>query len=125
MEKGGEESKTAEQAESEYSSFVNSLKWTLISSQLINRYQIKVQPDEIKESAKQQIMGYMNIASLNDAPWLDSYADSVLNDKKFIENTYFQIQTTKLFNVLEEQVNVNEETVSTEQLNAMQHHHSH
>ncbi len=67
----------------------------------------------------------MNIASLEDAPWLDSYADSVLKDKKFIENTYFQLQTTKLFNVLEEQVNVVEDTVSTEQLNAMQHHHSH
>jgi trigger factor len=124
MEKGGEEPKTAEQAESEYPSFVNSLKWTLISTQLINQYQIKVEQDEIKESAKQQIMGYMNIQSLEDAPWLDSYADSVLKDKKFIENTYFQIQTTKLFNVLEQQVNVVEDLVSPEQLNGMQHHHS-
>ncbi|MBA2761638.1 MAG: trigger factor [Segetibacter sp.] len=125
MEKGGEEPKTAEQAESEYPSFVNSLKWTLISTQLINSFQIKVEQEEIKESAKQQIMGYMNIQSLEDAPWLDSYADSVLKDKKFIENTYFQLQTTKLFNVLEEQINVIEDIVSTEQLNAMQHYHSH
>jgi len=125
IEKGGEEHKTAEEAENEYPSFVNSLKWTLISTQLINQYQIKVDPEEIKESAKQQIMGYMNIPSLEDAPWLDSYVDSVLKDKKFIENTYFQLQTTKLFNMLEGQVNVNEDSVTPEQLNAMQHHHSH
>ncbi len=125
MEKGGEEHKTAEQAEKEYPSFVNSLKWTLISTQLINQYQINVEQDEIKESAKQQIMGYMNIPSLEDAPWLDSYAESVLKDKKFIENTYFTLQTTKLFNVLEEQVNITEHTVSPEHLNEMQHHHSH
>ncbi len=125
IEKGGEEHKTAEEAENEYPSFVNSLKWTLISTQLINQYQIKVDPEEIKESAKQQIMGYMNIPSLEDAPWLDSYVDSVLKDKKFIENTYFQLQTTKLFNMLEGQVNVNEDSVTPEQLNAVQHHHSH
>jgi trigger factor len=125
MEKGGEEPKTAEQAESEYPSFVNSLKWTLISGQLINQYQIKVENDEIKESAKQQIMGYMNIQSLDDAPWLDSYAESMLKDKKFIENTYYQLQVTKLFTALEEQVNVAEDTVTPEQLNAMQHNHHH
>jgi trigger factor len=125
MEKGGEEPKTAEQAENEYPSFVNSLKWTLISTQLIKSYQINVDQDEIKESAKHQIMGYMNIQSLEDAPWIDSYAESVLKDKKFIENTYFTLQTTKLFNVLEEQVNINEQTVTPDQLNAMQHNHSH
>jgi trigger factor len=125
MQKGGEEQKTAEQAESEYPSFANSLKWTLISTQLINQNQLEVDPAEIKEFAKQQIMGYMNVQSLDDAPWLDSYAESMLKDKKFIENTYYQLQTNKLFNVLEQQVNVNEDTVTAEQLAGMQHHHSH
>jgi trigger factor len=125
MQKGGEEQKTAEQAETEYPSFANSLKWTLISTQLINQNQLEVDPAEIKEFAKQQIMGYMNVQSLDDAPWLDSYADSMLKDKKFIENTYYQLQTNKLFNVLEQQVNVNEDTVTPEQLAGMQHHHSH
>jgi trigger factor len=125
MQKGGEEQKTAEQAETEYPSFVNSLKWTLISTQLINQNQLEVDPAEIKEFAKQQIMGYMNVQSLDDAPWLDSYAESMLKDKKFIENTYYQLQTNKLFNVLEQQVNVNEDTVTPEQLAGMQHHHSH
>lgn len=125
MAKGGDEQKTAEQAESEYPAFANSLKWSLISGQLINQNQINVEPAEIKEFAKQQIMGYMNLQSLDDAPWLDSYADSMLKDKKFIENTYYQLQTSKLFNTLEEQVNVIEDIVTPEQLNAMQHNHSH
>jgi trigger factor len=125
IQKGQEEAKTAEQAESEYPSFVNSLKWTLISSQLINQNQINVSPDDIKESAKKQIMGYMNIQSLEEAPWLESYTESMLKDKKFIENTYYQLQTTGLFKVLEKQVEVEEEMVTPEKLNAMQHHHSH
>jgi trigger factor len=125
MEKGGEEQKTAEQAESEYPAFANSLKWTLISGQLINQYEINVESAEIKDFAKHQIMGYMNVQNLDDAPWLDSYAESMLKDKKFIENTYYQLQTSKLFNILEEQVNVIEDIVSPEQLNAMQHNHQH
>ena len=125
MQQGQEQQKTAEEAEKEYPSFANSLKWTLITTQLTNQYQVDVSRDEIKDFAKQQIMGYMGGQSLDDAPWLDSYADSMLKDKKFIENTYYQLQTTKLFNILEEQVNVVEDVVTPEELNGMMHHHHH
>ncbi|WP_207492198.1 trigger factor [Aridibaculum aurantiacum] len=125
MEKGGEEPKTAEQAEQEYPSFANSLKWSLISQQLMQQHNVQVEPQEIKDFAKQQIMGYMGVQSLDEAPWLDSYADSMLKDQKFIENTYYQLQTTKIFGILEGQVNVQEDTVTPEQLAAMQHNHAH
>jgi trigger factor len=92
---------------------------------LTNQNEINVDPAEIKEFAKQQIMGYMGGQSLEEAPWLDSYAESMLKDKKFIENTYYQLQTTKLFNALEQQVNVIEDIVTPEELTAMQHNHSH
>ena len=125
MQQGQEQPKTAEEAEKEYPSFANSLKWTLITSQLTNQNEINVDPAEIKDFAKQQIMGYMGGQSLEEAPWLDSYAESMLKDKKFIENTYYQLQTSKLFNILEEQVNVIEDTVTPDELTAMQHHHVH
>lgn len=125
MQKGQEEPKTAEEAEKEYPSFANSLKWTLITTQLTSQNEINVEPAEIKDFAKQQIMGYMGGQSTEEAPWLDSYAESMLKDKKFIENTYYQLQTTKLFNALEQQVNVIEDLVTPEELAAMQHHHSH
>lgn len=125
MQKGQQEPKTAEEAEREYPSFVNSLKWTLITDQLSSRFEINVEPAEIKDFAKQQIMGYMGGQSLDDAPWLDSYSESMLKDKKFIENTYYQLQTNKLFDALEQQVNVIEDLVTPEELAGMQHHHSH
>jgi trigger factor len=125
MQQGQEQPKTAEEAEKEYPSFANSLKWTLITTQLTNQHEISVEPDEIKSFARQQIMGYMGGQSLADAPWLDSYVDSMLKDKKFIENTYYQLQTTKLFNILESKVNVIEDVVMPDELTAMQHNHSH
>ncbi len=125
MQNGGEEQKTAEEADKEYPSFVNSLKWSLISTQLLNQNDITVEPAEIKDFAKQQIMGYMGGQNLDDAPWLDSYAESMLKDKKFIENTYYQLQTSKLFTILEERANIKEDTVTPEHLNSIQHHHEH
>ncbi|MDB5249127.1 MAG: tig [Segetibacter sp.] len=126
IKEGQEQPKTAEEAEKEYPNFANSLKWTLITTQLTNEHQISVDPAEIKDFAKQQIMGYMgNQLGGEEAPWLDSYADSMLKDKKFIENTYYQLQTSKLFDILEQQVNVVEDVVTAEELAAMQHNHSH
>ncbi len=122
---GNEQKKSAEEAEAEYPNFKNSLKWTLISSQLMDEYNVKVENSEIKDFARHQIMGYMGIQSLDDAPWLDSYADNMLKDKKFIENTYYQIQTTKLFTAIEDKVSVTEQLVTPEELNAKQHNHSH
>lgn len=125
MQKGQEQPKTAEEAEKEYPSFANSLKWSLITNQLSQQLGVNVEPEEIKDFAKQQIMGYMGAQGLEDAPWLDSYAENMLKDQKFIENTYYQLQTTKLFNALEQQVNVIEDLVTPEELAGMQHHHSH
>jgi trigger factor len=125
MQNGGEKPKTAEEAEQEYPSFSNSLKWTLISTQLLEQNDIKVEPDEIKAFARQQILGYMGGQGGDDAPWLDSYVDNMLKDKKFIENTYYQLQTNKLFQLLESKVKVEEKVVSHEELTGMQHNHSH
>ncbi len=51
--------------------------------------------------------------------------ENMLKDKKFIENTYYQLQANKLFGVLESKVKVDEKLVTPEELSGMQHHHSH
>ncbi|WP_153798561.1 trigger factor [Foetidibacter luteolus] len=125
LQQGTEKAKTAEEAEKEYPSFANQLKWTLITSKLINENKIVVDNSEIKEQAKQQMLGYMGVQSLDDAPWLEEYSNRMMQDQKFVENTYFQIQTSKLFNLLESQVTVKEESISAEDFASKVHHHHH
>lgn len=125
LQEGAENPKTAEEAEKEYPSLANSLKWNLITNWLTAQYSVNVDPAEIKAFAKQRIMGYMGGQTMEDAPWLESYTDSMLKDKKFMEDAYYQIQTLKLFTLLEQQVNVIEDIVTAEELTGMQHHHSH
>jgi trigger factor len=127
LEQGSEKAKTPEEAEKELPSFLNQLKWTLISSKLINDNQITVDQEEIKGFARQQIAGYMQGQNVNatDMPWLDEYANRMLQDKKFVEETYMRIQTEKLFNLLEEKATKNEEPISLKDFEEKLHHHHH
>jgi trigger factor len=125
LQTGAETPKTAEEAEKEYPSFQNQLKWTLVTTKLINENKITVESNEIKDAAVQQMLGYMGMTSVDDAPWLEEYSNRMMSDKKFVENTYFQIQTTKLFNLLETQIKTKEESISAEDFAAKLHNHHH
>ena len=125
LKDGSEKPKTDDEAEKEYPSFVNQLKWTLISTKLLNDNKITIDPEEIKEFAIQQIRGYMGKRSLDEAPWMDEYANRMMKDQKFVEETYIRLQTNKLFTLLEQQVQVTDENISPEDFAEKVHHHHH
>ena len=73
----------------------------------------------------QQIAGYMGMQNIDDAPWLDEYANRMMKDQKFVEETYMKLQTEKLFRMLEQQVQATEESISAESFAEKLHHHHH
>jgi len=125
LQQGGEKSKSTEEAENELPVFLNQLKWTLISTKLINDNGINIAQEEIKDAARKQIASYMRGQSINDAPWLEEYVNRMLQDKKFVEETYLRLQTEKLFSVLESKSKITEELISAEDFEHKLHHHHH
>jgi trigger factor len=126
MQQGGEKPKTAEEAEAEFPSFKNQLKWTLISDYFIKGRDIKVEPEELRNYAKIQMMSYMGVTTLDESTaWLDSYVDRMMQDKKYIDENYHRLLTEKLFTWTEGQVQYHEESVSVDEFNASQHNHQH
>jgi trigger factor len=125
LEEGSEKIKTPEEAEKELPTFLNQLKWTLISSKLINENDIKVEPEEIKNFAQRQLVSYMQGQAFDDMPWLDEYANRMMKDKKFVEETYSRLQTEKLFYLLESKAVKTEEPVSLSEFEKKVHHHHH
>lgn len=127
LEQGGEKPKTAEEVEKEFPSFLNSLKWSMISDKLMQENQVSVQPEELRDFAKRQMMGYMGVTTLDESTaWLDSYVDRMMQDRKYIDQMYNQLMTDKLFTWAEGQVtNFQDELVSVEEFTAKQHHHHH
>ena len=125
LEVGSEKAKTPEEAEKELPSFLNQLKWTLISSKLINENNITVEPEEIKDFARRQIASYMQGQSYGEMPWLDDYANRMMQDKKFVEETYMRLQTEKLFDLLEVKADKTEEPIALEEFEKKVHNHHH
>ncbi len=129
MQNGGEKPKTEQEAEQEYPSFSNSLKWTLIVDQLVKENNIEVKPEEIREFAKAQLfsyMGNMNMGQLDtEQPWVNDYVERMMKDRKFVEDSFHRIQTDKIFAFAESKVEKDEQPISLEEFQQMQAEHHH
>jgi trigger factor len=128
LQTGGEKPKTAEQATEEYPSFVNQLKWTLISTKLAADNKIEVLPEDIRNFAKMQLFSYMGsqLGAMGDnQQWIEDYANRMMQDKKFVEDSYHRISAEKLFGALETQVVAKDEAISSEDFAKILEHHHH
>jgi trigger factor len=126
IKESGEKIKTDEEVEAEFPKFINQLRWTLISDYFIKQQNLDITPDELRAYAKNQMMSYMGVTTIDEnMAWLDSYVDRMMQDKKYIDENYHRLLTEKLFSWAEGQVAYTEETVSAEEFLAKQHHHHH
>lgn len=130
MKTQGEKSKSDEEVETEFPVFLNQLKWTLITDKIVKENNIQVQPDELRNFARQQLLGYMGMnASDEQQEWIKDYVEKMMKDRKYVEDAYNRIQTQKIFEWAEQQVKPAEKEISAEEFTKMveahQHHHHH
>jgi trigger factor len=121
------EAKTDEEIEAEFPSFLNQLKWTLITDELVKKADIQVKQDDIRQFAKQQLLGYMGMAAGMDEEqdWVREYIDRMMKDKKYVEDSYSRIQTQKLFEWAEGQVKAEETPITKEEFTHLTEEHDH
>jgi trigger factor len=118
--------KTDEQVEHEFPEFLNQLKWTLITDKILSQNNISVEQDEIRQFAKQQLLGYMGMAALDEEQqWVRDYIDRMMKDRKYTEDAYTRIQTQKMFDWAETRINATETPVSKEEFIRMNETHKH
>src|SRR6476620_11805781 len=128
MKTQGENPKTDEEIEKEFPTFINQLKWTLISDKIVSDNSIQVTPDEIRNFAKQQLFGYMGMGALDEEqPWIKDYVEKMMKDRKYIEDAYNRIQSKKIHDWVETKLRTEEKEIGSEDFTKMvethQHHH--
>lgn len=129
LQRGGEQQKSDQEVEQEFPSFLNQLKWTLITDKISRENNLEVGPEDLKNFAKQQLFSYMGgMQSLDgEQPWINDYVDRMMKDRKFVEDAYHRIQTEKVFEWAASKVSAVEKPVTVEEFNAElekhQHHH--
>lgn len=126
LQTGGEKTKTAEEAESEFPVFSNQLKWTLISDKLIQDNKLDVSSEELREHMKAEVLRYFGGMNMDqDMSWLDSYIDRMMKDEKQVDATYRRLITEKVFAFAESKAKPVEKTITPEELASLQHNHQH
>lgn len=129
LENNGEQQKSPEEVEKEFPGFVNQLKWSLINEKIAKDQNIEVKPEDLREFAKKQLFGYMGMQSMGEEqPWLEEYLNKMMQDRKFVEDAFHRLQTEKIFDWAESQVQKEEKSISVDDFTKMtqehqQHHH--
>jgi trigger factor len=61
----------------------------------------------------------------DDQPWINDYVEKMMKDRKYMEDAYNRIQTQKIFEWAESQINATEKEISMEDFTKMQEEHQH
>lgn len=126
LETGSEKPRTAEEVEKEYPSFVNQLKWTLINEKVAAEQKIEISAADIREFAKKQLFGYMGMQMMDsEQPWVEDYLNKMVQDRKFVEDTYHRLQTEKMLDWAAGQVKKEEQPISMPDFEKLLQEHQH
>ena len=119
--------KTEEQIDQEMPTFLNQLKWTLISDKIVRDNGIEVTPDELRTFAKQQLFNYMggNQAGIEEQPWVNDYVDRMMKDRKYIEDAYTRMQSQKVFEWAETKIQPVSQDINADDFTKMVSEHQH
>ncbi len=102
--------------EREFDSFAKNLKWSLIRSKLVKRFDIKVEQEEVLENLRNRIRNYFGGGV---APGMEQVVEStamrLMQDEKQVEQAFEEVLTNKLYEVLAEEVTIEPKKVSLEE----------
>ena len=124
--KTNENKQTAEDIEKEFPTFLNQLRWTLVSNEIASGNTIQVSREEIMDSLRQQLIGYFGSMNLGgNYEWLDSYVERLMGDEKQVENAYQRVFSAKVLTWAASKVKPTEKKVSAEEFAKLQEKHNH
>lgn len=100
----------------EYDEYAKQLQWSIIKAELMKRHNVEVDPEEIKEAARDRVRSYFGGAAsgINDE-MIEGIVPRLLNDQQQLHQLYTAVEFDKLMNALAEEVTTEEKTLNTEE----------
>ena len=108
------EGMTPEEVEKDFEGYRGEFKWQLVKSAIVREYQVKVEDEDMKKEGRQiaaaQLQQY-GLYGLTDEQ-LDGFAAKLLEDNKQRQHLYERAQEDKVFNVIRENMKLEEQEIS-------------
>lgn len=119
--------KSDEEIANELPAFEKQLQWNIVSGKLSEEHEVKVENEDLKDFARQQLFGYLQgqVNMGGDLSWVEDYADRMIKDQKFVEQAFGQVMAAKLFEKLESEVTAKEVVVSESEFAKKLQEHTH
>jgi trigger factor len=110
------EEATPADVDKEFDTFTENLRWTLVRNRLVERFELKVEQDEIMEGFKDRVRGYLaqNPGMMDDS-FIDQMAMRLMQDQKQVEQIYDELLTDKLYDALVEVVTVKDKPIAMDE----------
>lgn len=104
---------TEEDLEKDFEKVKNDLKWQLIQDALIKKFELKVEPAEVEELAKQQVLMQFQQYGMANVPeeHLNNYAGEMLKKEEERRRLYEQKFQEKITQLVKETVSLEEKKV--------------
>ncbi len=104
---------TPEDLEKDFSKVRDDLKWQLIQDAMIKKYELKVEPGEVEELAKQQVLMQFQQYGMSNVPeeHLNNYAKEMLKKEQERRRLYEQKFQEKITHLVKEKVTLEEKKV--------------
>jgi trigger factor len=123
---GGEKPKTPDEVENEFPAFSSALKWNLITDKIVTENKIEVTPEDIREAARKQLFSYLGgLPQGDEQPWVEDYVNKMMQDRRFVEETYQNQRTNKMLHWVETQVKPVDQAITAEAFNKLNEEHKH
>lgn len=119
--------KTDEEVDKQYPEFEKQTKWGIITSAIINKAQLEASPEEVKDSIRQQILGYFQMPAVTEEnqAMVEELTNRLMQEEKRVDEAYRTILTNKLFDWLTEKAEITDQEISTEEFIKLTQEHNH
>lgn len=111
---------TDENVEADYPNFTENLLWTLMRDKLVEKYDIKINAQDIRQRMRNQFMSYLGgMSYYGDMSFLDNIINKQMQNREQVEKLHDEIMTDRLFDSIKAEVKLEEKNISEADFEAL------
>jgi trigger factor len=106
---------TPEEVDKDFEGFAKNLKWTLIKQNISKQYDLKIEPEELRNSIKAKIIQQFGSYGAYPGMNFDDMTNRIMQNQETVQKEYEELLAEKVLDKISEVVTLTEKRVSLEE----------